>query len=261
MTDRIRLLAAIVLATTLVACGDAAEASDSAAGAAPSERDTPGAAAAEPVATPSRTARPTPSPTPTVPPAECSPEEGAEGTACQIVLATANIFGAGLDEPPAPGGGGAGTLPPVWPVPAGATAMIVVGAPGLVVPISGRSAPNGAGGDMVGETRVTAAGSISGIANRDNAMFLVGVFLTDAPPSGDPPPLLDFSDGEDFGELAPEIAQTFFIGDGAGRTYIVPSGATRLFLGFADAFFFKGDPGWYRNNTGQLAVTVQFSAE
>jgi len=67
---------------------------------------------------------------------------------------------------------------------------------------------------------------------------------------------LDFTDGEDFSELAPEIGQTFFIGDGVGRIYRVTADATRLFLGFADAFNYVGAPGWYANNGGSLEVTV-----
>jgi hypothetical protein len=92
-------------------------------------------------------------------------------------------------------------------------------------------------------------------------MFLVGVFLTDNPPSTSPPDRLDFTKGERFKALAPEIAQTFFIGDGRDRTFHVPQGATRLFLGFADAYsgghFYQGDPGFYGNNGGQLCVAVE----
>jgi hypothetical protein len=87
-------------------------------------------------------------------------------------------------------------------------------------------------------------------------MFLVGVFLTDDEPSDPAPPPLDFTGDEEFEELAPEIAQTFFIGDGEGRTFRVPTGATRLFLGFADAFLYEGPPGWYGNNAGEFEVTV-----
>ena len=235
----------------LVACGQPnAGSTNSAIAAAASE-------AASATAAPTRTPRPTASPTP--PPAECPALASAEGSACQIVPATANIFGAGRDAPPAPGGGGGGTLPPAWPVSAGATTMRVVDAAGLVVPISGMSGANDAGGDGIGRTAVTSWEGISGISHPDNGMFLVGVFLTDAVPSGEAPQGLSFnSTTEDFEELAPEIAQTFFVGDGAGRTFIVPSGATRLFLGFADAYLYEGEPGWYQNNLGQLAVTVEF---
>jgi hypothetical protein len=237
-----------ILLVGLVACGT------------PDAGATSSAAAATPTAAPSLTPRPTASPTP--PPAECPPQASGEGSACQIVPATANIFGAGHEVAPAPGGGGGGTVPPAWPVPPGATTMRVVEAAGLVVPISGMSGPNDAGGDGIGRTGVASWEGISGISHPDNGMFLVGVFLTDAVPADPPPERLSFNRASEvFEELAPKVAQTFFIGDGAGRTFIVPSGATRLFLGFADAYLYVGEPGWYGNNTGQLAVTVEFESD
>jgi hypothetical protein len=56
--------------------------------------------------------------------------------------------------------------------------------------------------------------------------------------------------------VPPEIGQTFLIGDGVGHRYRAPEGATRLFLGFADGFVYRGDPGWYDNNVGSLQVVV-----
>lgn len=137
--------------------------------------------------------------------------------------------------------------------------MAVTEALGTVKPVP--SAPGtGADGYRSGlATDINSYNGISGIVNRKNTMFLVGVFLTDEMPrQGEHPERLGFTDGEDFTELAPLIGQTFFIGDGIGRTFLIPSGATRLFLGFADAFETQGDPGWYGNNSGQLAVTVSF---
>jgi hypothetical protein len=90
-------------------------------------------------------------------------------------------------------------------------------------------------------------------------MFLVGVFLTDAAPSDPAPPRLDFSRHDRRGLLAPRLGQTFMVGDGKGRAYRVPSGATRLYLGFADAYQYQGAPGWYGNNGGKLTVTVRAS--
>ena len=83
----------------------------------------------------------------------------------------------------------------------------------------------------------------------------------DAPPSGQAPPRLDYSDGEELDALEPRIAQTFLVGDGKGRSYSVPPKATRLFLGFADGFYYKGDPGWYDNNGGTLDVSVDVASE
>jgi hypothetical protein len=95
---------------------------------------------------------------------------------------------------------------------------------------------------------------------RTNA--LVGVFLSDDSPTGDPtPPQLDFTGGLDFMRLEPEIGQIFFIGNGrtgdtkAGdytgdsQAFIAPPGATRLYFGTADG------EGWY-NNSGSFTLSV-----
>ncbi len=128
---------------------------------------------------------------------------------------------------------------------------------GRVNPINWNDDWNGAGGDHVGPTDVTSYQGISGIVHRRNGMFLVGVFLTEARPSGKAPPRLDFSDRERISHLAPRIAQTFLIGNGEGRTFRVPPTASRLLLGFADGFLYEGAPGWYDNNSGGLVVTVR----
>jgi hypothetical protein len=184
------------------------------------------------------------------------------------VPATANIFSASLDAPSAPGGGGGGVLPPVSLLPKGSSRVVTFPrVTGRVNPISMYPDWNGPGGDKIGPTDVRSFQGISGIVDRTNGMFLVGVFLTDAPPSDPAPPRFDFSAfeaadseqwvGQEFDRLAPEIGQTFFIGDGRGRTYVVPAEATRLFLGFADAYLYVGCPGWYGNNSGYLTVKVK----
>ncbi len=176
----------------------------------------------------------------------------------EAVPGGANIFGAGLDTPPAPGGGGAGSLPPVRILPSGSSRIVTFpSVTGCVNPIIDTAPWNGPAGDLRGPTDVTSFRGISGIVNEHNGMFLVGVFLTDDPPSSPAPERLDFTDAEQFEELAPEIGQTFLIGDGAGRRYRAPSGATRLFLGFADGFLYRGAPGWYGNNRGELQVTIE----
>lgn len=75
------------------------------------------------------------------------------------------------------------------------------------------------------------------------------------------PAQLDFGAGLGFTSLSPGIGQIFFIGDGltsdsnAGdfsgqvQQFVVPVGATRLYLGRVDGF------GWY-NNVGSFDVTV-----
>lgn len=186
-----------------------------------------------------------------------------------VVPATANIFGAGHDRAPAPGGGGGGTLPPLWPLPSGAARIVTFpSVNGEVTPNSDVDDYNGPGGDEQGRpTIIESFGGISGIVHQTNGMFLVGVFLTDDEPADPAPARLDFTDNEQFALLEPEIGQTFFIGDGGGHRYFAPPGATRLFLGFADAFspvgfdYYQGQPGYYQNNSGELEVQIDVSIE
>ena len=87
---------------------------------------------------------------------------------------------------------------------------------------------------------------------------LIGVFLGPNQPSlGAAPPTLNFSSiGLGFSSLSPQLQQTFFIGDdltgtasGNVQRFIVPSGATRLFLGTMDG-------GEWNNNSGAFGVSM-----
>lgn len=117
-------------------------------------------------------------------------------------------------------------------------------------------APSGDGGCTAGFATVCGpANGLSSLAVQLNA--LIGVFLDDAVPSGTPPAALDASGTNDFATLAPELRQVFFIGDGltatgsgAAQQFVVPSGATRLFLGSSDS------AGGNFNNTGNFIVLV-----
>ena len=160
----------------------------------------------------------------------------------------------------------------MWPLPPGRDRKLAfVSVTGSVTGIAGVLPENGAAGDHNapktaavsggGGTDIESFGGISGLIDRANEMFLVGVFLGDAEPTGSGPERLDFTAHEDFELLAPEIGQTFFIGEGGPRRFRVPPGATRLFLGFVDGYFWQGPPGYYGNNSGQLAVKVQLSAD
>ncbi len=96
-------------------------------------------------------------------------------------------------------------------------------------------------------------------------MFLAGVFLTDSEPVAPAPERLDFSStslGRSFTQLSPLLHQTFYIGDGltgegtgAVQNFIVPTGATRLFLGIVDGSYFVGGPDYYDNNVGTFTAT------
>jgi hypothetical protein len=112
------------------------------------------------------------------------------------------------------------------------------------------------------ETNVTSLNSIAGI-RAPWAFWLAGVFLDDGLPSSAPPRLDYFASNISESQLlfGPfQLGQTFFIGDGLGQggatqTWIVPTGATRLFLGTIDAGGFNGPPGAYGDNSGSISVS------
>ena len=91
---------------------------------------------------------------------------------------------------------------------------------------------------------------------------LIGVFLGPAQPdlSAAPGSVLDFSTAasRDFASLSPLLKQPFYIGDGLRndgltlQSFVVPAGATRLFLGTMDGY------DWI-NNVGRLEVTAEAS--
>jgi hypothetical protein len=99
-------------------------------------------------------------------------------------------------------------------------------------------------------------------------MFLVGVFLGPGTPSGSGPSTIINTSGSVLGPtFSPLLGQIFFIGDGQGssgtQTFNVPTGATRLYLGFADGSPYFGNyptlgtavsPGQFHDNTGSLTV-------
>jgi hypothetical protein len=187
--------------------------------------------------------------------------DAADRSAPRAVLGTANIFGAGYGDAPAPGGGGGGTAPPGWRLPAGETRVVMFPSiTGSVNPLSGSSPDNGPEGDHgangFGPSDFESLRGISGIVDSKNKMFLVGVFLGDGEPALPAPPRLDFTERERFDTLAPVLGQTFFIGDGSGRRYEVPKNATRLYVGFADAYPFSRQAGYYGNNGGRLEVVA-----
>ena len=87
---------------------------------------------------------------------------------------------------------------------------------------------------------------------------VVGVFLDDNKPNmTSPPPALNFTSqtSREFTTLSPQLKQVFFIGDGLNsnddiQQFIIPSGATRLYIGQMDEYE-------WNNNTGQR--TYRFS--
>jgi hypothetical protein len=100
-------------------------------------------------------------------------------------------------------------------------------------------------------------------------MFLIGVFLGSGLPPSPVASIGDYGTGAispTAASYTPILGQTFFVGDGltgngtgSVQQFIVPAGATRLFLGFADAMFFVGQAGMFNDNIGSLAVNLQIA--
>ena len=129
---------------------------------------------------------------------------------------------------------------------------------------SGGGAFQGPDGGPTGNppTNINAWNKIGGIYGLDN-MWLVGLFLGDGLPSMTPP-TRSYSSPSAFSAtsyLDIELGQPFFIGDGLTGTgsgvvqkFLVPDAATRLFLGVVDGYGFQGNPGYYFDNVGSMAV-------
>jgi hypothetical protein len=170
------------------------------------------------------------------------------------VPATANLYRAGGNAPASPG-----TDPP--------SAEIGDAAAGLVLHFvfvvgttdcdgaGATCAPQGPDGSVAGNRQGGPVGALSEIAYRGaGSLPLLGVLLGPSLPA-DAPGGLDFRYAEGFDELAPALGQVFWIGDGLTGTgsgdaqgFVVPPGATRLYLGYDDATF--------ADDTGGLAVRV-----
>ena len=98
-------------------------------------------------------------------------------------------------------------------------------------------------------------------------VFLAGVFVGDEEPNGAPDRLTYEGVDAIADRVEPLLNQTFYVGDGRLpgseqlREFVPPEGATRLFLGFIDGGLYKGDPGFYGNNAGELQVVVDVASE
>lgn len=177
-----------------------------------------------------------------------------------IVDGRADIFSAGLTTADHHHGG---TLPALITLVSAGGYVTFSATKGAVGCMAGATTPADGGNCAGGITEISAANGISGIVDHQHTQFLVGVFLGPLA-SSKAPAALDFSEAarsESFAELAPLIGQTFFIGDGSTKSglnqrFVIPAGATRFYLAFADAFGFQGAPGAYGDNTGGLAVTL-----
>ena len=120
--------------------------------------------------------------------------------------------------------------------------------------------PDGDPGWIINNYYATANGNAEhGIANLNAPLTsVIGVFLDDTQPdSTAAPAMLDFSSASsrDFATLSPLLKQPFFIGNGVRadgvtlQDFIVPAGATRLFIGVMDGQ-------QWSDNSGSLSTTV-----
>jgi len=190
------------------------------------------------------------------------------------VPGTADIFGAGLAQPPAlapstgPAGTGGGTLPPSVSFVASAGEVLTVPSSTGEIYFKGptlTATPNGNPDFM---TSLNPVGPISGLIDTNSCEFLTGVFLGGAAPTGAPPASLNFSNsaiGDNYTTLSPQLGQTFLIGtgrtsSGALHEILVPAGAARFFLGVPDGPYCTGDPGTYNDNGGAYHATVALGA-
>ena len=165
-------------------------------------------------------------------------------------------------------------LPPPLPPPGRAAAppsISVVGVAMLTFPsisgtvdFGGTAGPYGPDGQAVTAFTFGSFNGISGFsADRNTALF--GVFTGSTEPANPAPPSLNFTGNTSFAALSPLLNQTFFIGDGLTGTtsgvpqeFVVPTGATQLYLGLADSGGSSEPflPGGYFNNTGSFEVQV-----
>ncbi len=188
----------------------------------------------------------------------------AAGAAADVVNvdARAAIFDAGRAAPTLDG-----LLPPMLEIPDGADYVTLEQVTGLVRahPVLQWAGPDG-NSTTVNDTDINSYMGISGLVH-PRTLPLVAVFLNEGEPENPAPARLDFYGiGSDFAELSPQMQQTYFVGDGLafdGEGYVsqkfwIPEGATRIYLGLADAGYFTGDPTAYCDNEGSFSADVQF---
>jgi len=187
------------------------------------------------------------------------------------VTAIDNIDAAGLSSAAGvdPSGSGGGTLPLQINVTGSLYQFqYLSGGCNSDTNFSGYTYTDGNGLVGTGEN-VNSYGSISAYKT-SNAFSLIGVFLGPGGQTGPAPSPIDFTTttgiGMNFTSLSPQIGQIFEIGDGytssdITRTYYVPTGATELYLGFADAPGFNGDCGHFNDNGGSVNINVTAAPE
>ncbi len=178
------------------------------------------------------------------------------------VLATDSVYAAGAYSTYAAGFGG--TAPVGIAIAPGTTYITFSSSTGNTVTVNSGGNYNDA--DGVGSAQAeynSGLGVLSGIAS-PTAGYIAGVFIDAGGPSGSAPAGLDFTGtgGTGFTSLSAAVNQVFFVGDGrtgdasgTTQTFYVPTGATELYLGLADACGYNGGPSCLGDNSGSFAVS------
>lgn len=184
----------------------------------------------------------------------------------QSVSGQADIFAATLGAVPAfPGGGG--VLPNLVSFSAGAGRQLTFANVAGSVSCDAGSFTGPDGGPVCsGGTNINGFNNISGIVASGRSLFLAGLFLDGSLPPSQVASLTYGAGDFGFASASPLLGQLFYIGDGltgtgsgATQLFNVPTTATRLYIGFADAFAFSGDPGYYNDNLGSLTYDLNIS--
>jgi len=189
-----------------------------------------------------------------------------------VVPATADLFGAGHPSMPSLPSG-SGTRPVLIRLGGECNSVVTFSSVSGWGKAGYSSWPwtNPDGWGSSGGTNIDSCGGIAGIIH-PRQLFLAGLFLDDSEPRFPAPARLDFRPaplGTDttFSELHPGLRQIFFIGDGltsapnVQQSFYVPNGATRLYLGFADAGNFFGTPGFYDDDFGSMSANVSICGQ
>ncbi len=195
----------------------------------------------------------------------CAAALGVSAQTTVSVSGLANIYGSGFADAPGPGGFGGGATAVEYPLPNGTTSLKFTSVIGTISFDS--SSFSGADGSTSwgALTQLSDYRSLSGITYSGRTAFLIGVFLDASTPTGAAPATLSYdTTSAGLSTFSPLLRQVFFTGDGLDtssglQVFNVPTGATRLFLGFADAWngsSVTGLPGAYQDNAGSLSVTI-----
>ncbi len=190
-----------------------------------------------------------------------APIAHADTLGMTTVHATDSVYAAGAYAVDAPSFGG--TAPVGIAIAPGVTSITFSSSTGATVTVNGGGNYNDADGigSAQGETNF-GFNSLSGISS-PTAGYIAGVFLAAGGPAGTAPTALNFdgTGGTSFNSLSAAIDQVFYVGDGltgdatgTTQTFYVPTGATELYLGLADACGYNGGPGCLGDNAGSFTV-------